>query len=122
MGLLVLLKIFGVYLKMLFAIISAPVSFAIGAIPGNQDTTTNWFKQFGAYMVSIPAMSFCALLVFGLIGDIGLRAFRSFDDFGGWWLGPMAGAAIPAITYFGYSLVLTIPEKVEGMFGIKGGK
>jgi len=122
MGILVFLKIFGVYLKMLFAIITAPVSFAIGAIPGNQDTTTNWFKQFGAYIVSLPAMSFAAWFVFGLIGDVGWKAVTSFDEFGGWGFGALAGVGVLAITIFGFNITLTIPEKIEGMFGIKGGR
>lgn len=122
MGILVFFKIFGIYLKMLFAIITAPVSFAIGAIPGNQDTTMNWFKQFGAYMVSLPAMSFAAWFIFGLIGDIGWKAMTSFEEFGNWGFGLLAGLAIPAITYLGFTITLTIPDKIEGMFGIKGGK
>lgn len=119
MGMLVMFKIFGIYLKMLFAILAAPVSFAIGAMPGNSDTTMNWFKQYGAYMVSIPVMSFAAWFVFYLSMDISLKSLVSFDQLGGWWFGKLAGLAVPIITAFGYNIVLTIPDKIDGMFGVK---
>jgi len=123
MGILVLLKIFGIYLKMLFATITAPLSFGIGAIPGNQSTTMNWFKQYAAYMISIPAMSFGAWITWGLIEDIGTKAVTgSVEEWGGWGLGTLAALVTPAITFFGYTLVLSIPEKIEGILGIKGKK
>ena len=122
MGILVFLKIFGIYLKMLFATITAPLSFSIGAIPGNQSTTINWFKQYGSYMVSLPAMSFGSWVVFGLIGDISAKSIGNFNEFGNWGFGLLAAVALPAITLYGYNLVLSIPEQIDSMFGVGGGK
>lgn len=119
MSFLVMFKIFGVYLKMLFAILSAPVSFAIGAMPGNSDTTMNWFKQYGSYMLSLPVMNFAAWFVFQLSMDMSNKALSSLDELGGWGFGRIAGLAIPVITTFGYSIVLTIPDKIDGMLGVK---
>lgn len=116
MGLIVLLKIFGVYAKMLMAIITAPLVFTMGALPGNQTTTTNWFRQFGAYIVSLPAMSLGAWMVYQLIMDISTQPYAAY---GGWGFENYALLVIsPVVTFFGYSLVLGIPEKIDAAFGV----
>lgn len=126
MGILVLLKIFGIYLKMLIATVTAPLTFSLGALPGNQGTTVNWFKQFGAYMVSIPGISFGAWVVFGLVADIGIKgtiASTSRVTYAGWGFGNYVSIIVlPLITFYGYTLVLKIPEKIDEMFGVGGKK
>ena len=45
-------------LKIIISIVSAPLTFAFGAIPGNEALTVNWFKLLAVRVVSIPAMYF----------------------------------------------------------------
>ena len=122
MGIAVLLKMFGIYIKMLVATVTAPLVFALGAIPGNQNTTMNWFKQYASYAISLPAIAFIAGLIYKLIWDISLNTIANFDALGGWGLGILAGIALPIITYYGFTIALSVPEKIDEMFGIKGKK
>lgn len=54
---IVLIKIIFLYFRLLIGIITAPISFALGAIPGKESSTTNWFKKMIAYTLAIFAMS-----------------------------------------------------------------
>lgn len=53
----VLVKMLISYIKLLSLVIIAPLQFAWGAIPGNEDSITNWFKSAAAAMLAVPAMS-----------------------------------------------------------------
>lgn len=50
------LKALFIYFRILISIVLSPVIFAVGAIPGNNDTITHWFKDLAAKVLSIPAM------------------------------------------------------------------
>jgi hypothetical protein len=51
-----LIKAFLLYLKMVVSIISAPIEFVIGAIPGSDDKVAAWFRRMITYGVSLFLM------------------------------------------------------------------
>jgi len=61
-GMVALIKTLFIYVKLIFAIIVSPIQFAIGAIPGNEDSTWNWFRKTSANMLAIPGMFFMIYL------------------------------------------------------------
>lgn len=50
-------RLFMVYVDLLLLVLMAPFHFAWGAIPGNEDTTMNWFKSVAANVLAIPAVT-----------------------------------------------------------------
>ena len=119
---LVLLKVFGIYLKMLMAIVTAPLTFALGALPGNQKITTNWFMAFGANMLSIPAIAIGLSMVNWMVADIGLGGFVDTNTMGAWGTNVFTSLITPVIAIYGYKIVLDIPGKIEEALGVGGKK
>jgi|GEM_PF-1465041 len=56
--LVVIVKILLINLKILLAIILAPIQFAVAAIPGQEQVLQDWFKKMIARVLAIPAMFF----------------------------------------------------------------
>jgi hypothetical protein len=54
--LVVELKAIMIYIKMVMSTITAPFEFALGTIPGNDDTIKNWFTRMAKYGLSVFAM------------------------------------------------------------------
>ncbi len=122
MIILVMIKSISIYLKMIFAIVTSPLTFAVGAIPGYQDTTVNWFKQYAAWVVGLPAMHFMLFVTLGLVISLGMNVVTNgYSVMGGWGWGMLAGFAIPVITIFGCNLARSIPEKLEEVLGVGAG-
>lgn len=53
-----LFRVLIVYFQLLAGIILAPIQFSLGAIPGMEGSTTKWFKNMIAKLLSVPAMFF----------------------------------------------------------------
>lgn len=119
---LVFVKTIGIYLKMLMAIITAPITFAFGALPGNQKSTTNWFLTFGANMLSLPALEIGKVIVTRITTDIGLGGFVEPKNLGSFGVAIFATLITPIIAVYGYKLVLDIPSKIDEALGVGGKK
>jgi len=74
--LVVIVKIILINLKILLAIVFAPIQFAISAIPGQEEQISKWFKQMIARVLAIPAM----LFMVGLAWYILIAPFDSPED------------------------------------------
>jgi hypothetical protein len=104
------------YLKILVAIVAAPITFSLGAIPGNEAATQNWFKAFGAAIITLPAINLMVKLTtklsIHLVGQLGQAGASSVT--GGALLGSFLGIFItPLILIFGFSYARKIPEKIN---------
>ncbi len=62
-----LIKALFIYMKILISVMVAPIQFAVGAIPGNEETTLKWFKEIAANVLSIPLMFFITFLGFYIL-------------------------------------------------------
>jgi hypothetical protein len=118
------------YVKMLFEVVLAPVSFVYAAIPGNDDALMAWFKKMLAYALCVFVLSVMPMLVIfialtisigistpaieGLVG----RAFA-----GGMLSSSMAMISVVAgalVTYVGLSMTLKLPAQIEEVItGVK---
>lgn len=45
-----------IYLKIIFSILTAPIEFAIGAVPGNDDKIKGWFLRMAKYVLTLFGM------------------------------------------------------------------
>jgi len=116
---MVLIKTFVILFKMLVKIVSAPLEFAIYAIPGNESRLGDWFKQMAVYTLSLVALGGIPVLVH----QVG-ASFLSADS-AGWFGSALLTIFAPFFVYiFGFSLAVKMPEKIEAMImGSKtGGK
>ncbi len=100
------------YMKLILSIVFAPIVFALGAIPGNEPHTTDYLKQWLAYVLGYVGMFvfsatvniICLLLILGPSNTFTLGT---------------ATAAVftvlfsPVILIFGYIQALKIPGKVK---------
>jgi hypothetical protein len=108
--LLCYIKFFTLYLRLLFSIISAPFTFAIGAIPGNEAMTVKWFKSFTAIVIGIPAMWFVFSLSWVLVWRAMLVAGKEFAFIGG---GAIMLFIVPFVLIYGLNFARTLPDKIE---------
>jgi hypothetical protein len=97
------------FLKMLISIITAPITFAIGAIPGNEDKTVEWFKQMASYGLGIFAISVSIKLVH-MFGITAIRDSFNADQFAGVMF---AIFGFLFIFVYGYVFAIKVPEKIE---------
>jgi hypothetical protein len=117
---LCLVKMIIYYLKMLFEVVLAPVSFVYAAIPGNDDALMAWFKKMLAYSLSIFVLSALPILVIfialsislGLQGDTGIsgQGLGAIFSLASSSVAVVAGAFI---TYVGFSMTLKLPAQIE---------
>jgi hypothetical protein len=114
--LIVIIKMLSVYLKILFSVMTAPLIFAIGAIPGQDETTVNWFKTFAAHVISIPAMWFIVSvtneIAWKMINDA-LTVPVTQSSLGGFGAGLFGILIIPIVLFFGWNFARTVPDKIE---------
>jgi hypothetical protein len=121
-GILVYIKFFMLYLRLLFSIIGAPLQFAFGAIPGNENVTSTWFKSFASIIISIPAMFFILDLAWVLSFKAILVALVESNAIGG---GTLMLLIIPFVYIFGANFARQVPDKIDAMImgdKKKGGK
>jgi len=62
-----LIRVTLIQIRLLLAIIVAPLQFAMGAIPGKEDQTMKWFKNTIAHVLSMPAMFFMIMLAWYIL-------------------------------------------------------
>ncbi|GIW69305.1 MAG: hypothetical protein KatS3mg101_0052 [Patescibacteria group bacterium] len=69
-GIIFNVKAIVIYLKIIFSILTAPIEFAIGAVPGNDSKIKDWFMRMAKYLLTllfmgiiVPLGSIVALLI-----------------------------------------------------------
>ncbi len=96
------IKILMIYLKIIVKTIGAPFTFAIGAIPGNESKTTEWFKEIGVLVLAMLGMraliAFTNLVVAMIIGDAITNACDVQFEF--------TGSDLPVVAELGFALIL----------------
>jgi len=102
-------KALSLFLKMLISIITAPITFAIGAIPGNEDKTIDWFKQMASYGLGIFAIAVSIKLVH-MFGVTAIRDSYTANPFAGVMF---AVFGFLFIFVYGYVFAIKVPEKIE---------
>ncbi len=55
-GLIFNIKAIIIYMKILFTILTAPIEFAMGAVPGNDDKMKGWFMRMAKYILTLFGM------------------------------------------------------------------
>lgn len=108
-----------IYLKMVLSIITAPLEFAIGAIPGSEARVMDWFKRMAKYAVTIIAMGVVIplTLVFSLSVMLAYATGQS-GEVGGWGV-VIALLAPLLIVIFGFGIGINMEKHVDGFFGEK---
>lgn len=96
------IKVLMIYLKIIVKTIGAPFTFAIGAIPGNESKTTDWFKEIGVLVLAMLGMraliAFTNLVVAMVIGDAISNACDVAFEF--------TGADVPVARDLGFAIIL----------------
>jgi len=119
--LVIYLKAFMLYIKMAASVVSAPIEFVVGTIPGSDSRILDWFKRMGKYLVTlfgmgivIPATMFVAL-------EVMLAYVGNNMEVGGW--GVIFALFAPlVVATFGFSFGISIESKVDALFGGTAGK
>ena len=112
-----------IYLKLLFSIVFAPIIFALGAIPGNESMTQNWFKGAIVNVLSYAGMFAYTHVVLLIVVLIMVSPANSFDTSS--ILGSIFGVILsPIFIIFGLLQALKVPGKVNAfiMGEQKGGR
>lgn len=104
-----ILKAFIVYLKMIFSIITAPLEFAIAAIPGSDSKILDWFKKMAVYLVTLALMGMSFWIVLRVGANI---AFSSNSNWVGGVLLSLLGG--PFIVVYGLGFTIGMEKRVEG--------
>jgi len=101
-----------IYMKLLISIVIAPISFALGAVPGNEAMAGNWFKHALSDVLSYVGMF--AFLNIGFF--IVLKVIDTpTSSFGAGAASVLALLLMPIIAIWIFIEALKIPGKVENM-------
>jgi len=109
------IKAFMIYIKMLFSIVTAPIEFMLGSIPGSEARISDWFKRMAKYTITLFFMNGIVLLMFWLALTFSIDATK--DTYVG--LGALMVILIPPImAVYGMGLAIGMEKKVdEFIFG-----
>src|SRR3989338_2561157 len=104
-----------IMIRMIMATITAPFTFAVGAIPGKEESITNWFKLMSARALSVFAM-YMTLSLSGLVLHYLLS--NTFNWQGIYALGNVliVWMMTPFIIIVILGTAIGMPKKVEEMF------
>ena len=107
------LAILKVYVKLLISVIISPISFALGAIPGNEKSTVDWFKSFIAGVISLPAVYLVIALTWAtmlhLLSTLVAGTVEAF------FAGALMLFVAPIIGIFGFTYARSVPEKIDAL-------
>lgn len=113
------LKVLIVYIKMAFSIVTAPLEFALGAVPGNDKSITGWFTRMAKYALTIFGMGVVIPLTLVVGLEVSVAYSRGTGETGGW--GNIISLIVPIlIVIFGFGMGMSMEGKVDALFG--GGK
>jgi hypothetical protein len=98
------------YMKLIVSIIFAPVSFALGAIPGNEAMTGNWFKH-----ALVNVLSYVGMFTFLQVGwFILMEVIKTPSQLGGTGVTSFfTFLLLPVITIWVLLQTLKVPGKIE---------
>jgi hypothetical protein len=112
-------KVLIVYIKMAFSIVTAPLEFALGAVPGNDKSITGWFTRMAKYALTIFGMGVVIPLTLVVGLEVSVAYSRGTGETGGW--GNIISLIVPIlIVIFGFGMGMSMEGKVDALFG--GGK
>jgi len=106
----VFVKAFFIHMKLIFSIILAPIIFALGAIPGNEAMTTNWFKKALAYVLSYVGLFVYLRAGWFILAELMITPATSF---GAGTAGFFAVLLVPVLAIWILLQALKIPSKIE---------
>ncbi|MFA5881042.1 MAG: hypothetical protein WC834_02510 [Eubacteriales bacterium] len=98
------------YVKLIVSIVLAPVSFALGAIPGNESMSENWFKHALANVLSYIGMFTFLNIGLVIIGEVVKTPTTSF---GTGTTSLFAFLLLPIIIIWILLQTLKVPGKIE---------
>ena len=113
------IKQFFIYVKILISIVTAPFTFALGAIPGNEDMVTNWFKLLAARIVGVTAMwtvfAMQAFILAYMMANGG-KDNSIWETSGGELTQLLVAVLGPVISLMLLTASLSMPKKIEELF------
>lgn len=109
-----LIAIYMTYLKFLLHIIAAPIVFMLGAVPGNEKATVNWFKKAIAYMLGMFAASITIQLT-KVIAYEAVAEMIGTQNFAVALTLFIAPLLIFVILIYGFNLARKMPKKLEDL-------
>ena len=113
------LKVLVVYIKMAFSIVTAPLEFALGAVPGNDKNISGWFTRMAKYALTIFGMGVVIPLTLVVGLEVSVAYSSGTGETGGW--GSVISLIVPIlIVIFGFGMGMSMEGKVDALFG--GGK
>jgi len=111
---LLYIKVLMVYIKMAFSIVTAPIEFVLGTIPGNDNKMTDWFMRMLKYGLTLFGMGVIIPFILYLSVEI-MVVYISADasgETGGW--GSIISLMTPIIiTVFGFGVGMGMEKKVD---------
>jgi hypothetical protein len=114
-----LIKALMLFLKMIASTVTAPLLFAIGAIPGNEDKISNWFKQMLAWGLGIAGinitLNLVQLFVVTIINSGGVTLGGAFPALSGALYAIFGGLFL---FIFGFGFASKVPDQIQN--GIMG--
>jgi hypothetical protein len=112
-----------VYIKMAFSIVTAPLEFVLGTVPGNDNKMTDWFKRMLKYGLTLFGMGVVIPVTLYLSIEI-MVVYMSADasgETGGW--GTIISLLTPIlITVFGFGFGMGMEKKVDELINGPGKK
>ncbi len=113
------LKVLIVYIKMAFSIVTAPLEFALGAVPGNDKNISGWFTRMAKYALTIFGMGVVIPLTLVVGLEVSVAYSSGTGETGGW--GSVISLIVPIlIVIFGFGMGMSMENRVDALFG--GGK
>jgi len=120
---LLYIKVLMVYIKMAFSIVTAPLEFVLGTVPGNDNKMTDWFKRMLKYGLTLFGMGVVIPVTLYLSIEI-MVVYMSADasgETGGW--GTIISLLTPIlITVFGFGFGMGMEKKVDELINGPGKK
>lgn len=107
-----------IYIKMAFAIVTAPLEFTFGAVPGNDDKIKDWFLKMGKYCATLFAMGLVIpiTLIVAMEVQAAYMGAEHLSEVGG--MGIVISIVAPLlIVIIGFSIGINMENKVKEMFG-----
>lgn len=120
---LLYIKVLMVYIKMAFSIVTAPLEFVLGTVPGNDNKMTDWFKRMLKYGLTLFGMGVVIPVTLYLSIEI-MVVYMSADasgETGGW--GTIISLLTPIlITVFGFGFGMGMEKKIDELINGAGKK
>lgn len=102
-----------IYIKIIFSIITAPLEFALGAVPGNDDKIKAWFLRMAKYLLTLLLMGMVYHLSLGIGSYLTTSAA---GEMGG--LGFLLTSVFPLFfVVYGFGLGIGMEKKVDEFLG-----